>query len=145
MRIGPDHRPEARARAQENHARYPDARDGGPLPQVAPEAVELIKTRILFDFAHERSPKQAAWLGVGGFTAAAVVLWLRLGADRDALVAGGVVWVVTMALLPVLLALGRRSEAKAAAALEAAGFRVVTDQNGRPRYLPPGGTLPGPW
>ncbi|GAA2539600.1 MULTISPECIES: hypothetical protein [Streptomyces] len=48
-----------------------------------------------------------------------------------------------MTLLPVGFAVNRRFEAKYAVRLQAAGFTPVTDQDGRLRYVPPGGRLPG--
>ncbi|MFD9608644.1 hypothetical protein ACFWWS_04690 [Streptomyces sp. NPDC059083] len=47
------------------------------------------------------------------------------------------------ALAPVGFAISRRLLVTYTARLEAAGFTPVTDENGRKRYVPPGGQLPG--
>ncbi|MER5685527.1 hypothetical protein [Streptomyces sp. NPDC002205] len=135
--------PQARARAAQNWAQYPNAVDGGALPPFVPDAFQLLKARITFDLTTEYSDKQRliiASLGVTGMVVS-VVAWL--GADTSSFVVAGVVWVVLMSLIPVLNVAGRRYKAKYAARLAAAGFTPVTDQRGRLRYLPPGGQLPG--
>ncbi|MFF3851012.1 hypothetical protein [Streptomyces sp. NPDC002328] len=58
MLIVPDHSPEARARAARNWAQYPNAGDGGALPPLAPDAIELLTARISFDITAMHTPKQ---------------------------------------------------------------------------------------
>ncbi|MET8530958.1 hypothetical protein ABZV67_03085 [Streptomyces sp. NPDC005065] len=143
MSLVADLGPQARARAAQNWAQYPNAVDGGALPPFVPDAFRLLKARITFDLTTEYSDKQRliiASLGVTGMVVS-VVAWL--GADTTSFVVAGVVWVVLMSLIPVLNVAGRRYKAKYAARLAAAGFTPVTDQRGRLRYLPPGGQLPG--
>ncbi|MEU7470446.1 hypothetical protein AB0A94_18265 [Streptomyces sp. NPDC044984] len=141
--IVPDPAPEARARAARNRARYPRAADGGELPRLAPDAVELLKARITFDITTMYTDRQLILLT--GFCAVplALTIGFAFGTGAVAVVLAGVVWAAVMALLPVGFAANRRFRARCAALLRAAGFTPVTDPNGRLRYLPPGGRIPG--
>ncbi|MEV1066231.1 hypothetical protein [Streptomyces sp. NPDC050263] len=143
MLIVPDPGPQARARAEQNRARYPNAADGGALPPFVPEALDLLKARMAFDLSTRYTEKQLIAIGGTGFTVMAAAFAFRFAAHTTALVVAGVVWAVLMALMPVGLVVGRRYRAKNAALLEAAGFTSVTDLAGRLRYVPPGGRLPG--
>lgn len=51
-----DTRPQARARAAQNWAQYPDAAGGGALPPFVPKAFQLLKTRITIDLSQARRP-----------------------------------------------------------------------------------------
>ncbi|MEU5223328.1 hypothetical protein AB0G55_11775 [Streptomyces toyocaensis] len=137
----PDPGPRARARAARNRARHPGASDGGPLPALAPDEVELLKARITYDITAMYTGRQLIVLtGVG-----AVPLALPVGLAADTgttavLVVTCAVWAALMALLPVGFAVNRRFRARYAAVLRAAGFTPVTEPGGRLRYLPSGGT-----
>ncbi|WP_408649218.1 hypothetical protein [Streptomyces herbicida] len=58
MLIVPDHTPQARARAAQNWAQYPNAADGVSLPPVVPDALELLKARIQFDLTGKNAEKR---------------------------------------------------------------------------------------
>ncbi|MET7518632.1 hypothetical protein ABZS88_35350 [Streptomyces sp. NPDC005480] len=137
MSLVADSRPQARERAAQTRAQYPDAADGGALPPVAPDAFQLLKTRITLDLATEYSDMQRLFIASLGITVLAVSVVAALGADTTSLVVAGVVWAVLMSLIPVANIAGRRYRAKLGARLTAAGFTSVTDRNGRLRYLPP--------
>ncbi|MEU0830413.1 hypothetical protein [Streptomyces sp. NPDC005969] len=143
MLIVPDPSPQARARAAQNWAQYPNAGDGAALPPLETDAVELLKARIKFDLAARYTEKQLMVLAGVGFAVSAMGLGFELGADTTAVVIAGIIWAVLMALVPVGFVVNRRYKAKYAAALRAAGFTPVPDQSGRLRYVPPGGQLPG--
>ncbi|MEV6881997.1 hypothetical protein [Streptomyces sp. NPDC051135] len=143
MLIVPDPGPQARARAAENWARYPNASDGGALPPLVPEEVELLKARITFDITAMYTDRQRILLTGVGAVPLAVPIGFALGTGTTAVVLAGAVWAGLMALLPVGFAVNRHFRAKYAALLRAAGFTQVTDQTGRSRYVPPGGQLPG--
>lgn len=143
MVIVPDPSPEARARAERNRARYPRAADGGELPRIAPEAVELLKARITFDIATMYTDKQLILLTGIAAVPLALPLGLLIGSGASAAVLTGVFWAAMMAFLPLGLAANRRYKARYTAILRAAGFTPVTDRQGRVRYLPAGGRLPG--
>ncbi|MBC9731204.1 hypothetical protein [Streptomyces sp. TRM68367] len=140
--IVPDPSPQSRARAAQNWAQYPNASDGGALPPLVPEAVELLKARITFDITAMYTNKQLILLS--GFAAVplAVPIGFALSAGTTAIVLAGTVWAALMALLPVGFAVNRHYRTKYAALLLAAGYTPMTDQNGRLRYVPPGGRLP---
>ncbi|MER7198539.1 MULTISPECIES: hypothetical protein [unclassified Streptomyces] len=143
MSLVADPGPQARARAAQNWAQYPDAVDGGALPPFVPDAFQLLKARITFDLTSEYSDKQRLIIASLGITVMVVGVVASLGADTTSFVVAGIVWVLLMCLIPVLNVAGRRYKAKYAARLAAAGFTPVTDERGRLRYLPPGGQLPG--
>lgn len=137
----PDPSTQARARAAENWAQYPDAVHGGALPPVVPEAVELLKARMTFDIATMYTEKQLVLLVAVAALPLAVPLGFTFSAGADAVALAVIVWAALMALVPVAFAVNRRHKAEYAALLQAAGFRPVTDQRGRRRYVPPGGRL----
>jgi len=141
--IVPDPAPGARERAARNRARYPRAADGGELPRLAPEEVELLKARITFDITTMYTDKQR--IGLSGIAAVALALpvGLVLGSGGTTVVHAALAWAALMALLPLGIAFNRRYREKYAARLRAAGFTPVTGPDGRLRYLPPGGRLPG--
>ncbi|MDX3310680.1 hypothetical protein P1S61_16675 [Streptomyces sp. ME08-AFT2] len=141
--IVPDPGPQARARAAQNWAQYPNAHDGFSLPPLVPDAFELLKTRITFDLTGKQAEKRMGY-GALGATVGCVVLGIRLGATGADFAVAVVVWVVLMAVCGVGFAVNRSRNAKAGARLRAAGFAPVTDATGRLRYLPPGmGAGPG--
>lgn len=141
--IVPDPSPEGRQRAAQNRAQYPDADEGVALPPGVPDAIDLLKARMVVDTGSQHSDKLRTGILIFFLTMSAAVVIFRLRAETAAIVVVGIVWAALMALLPVLLAYSRRYRAKYAAQLRAAGFTPVTDGNGRLRYVPPGGQLPG--
>ncbi|MCT9079824.1 hypothetical protein, partial [Streptomyces fulvoviolaceus] len=143
LRIVPDPSPHARERATQNRARYPDASDGGALPPVVPEAIELLKARMVFDLGRQYTEKQRTAIAAFFFTAMAVAIGYRFAEGMTGVVITVAVWAAFVALLPVGLVVSRHDNAKYSAQLQAAGFTAVTDPNGRLRYVPPGGRLPG--
>ncbi|MZF86878.1 hypothetical protein [Streptomyces sp. SID5643] len=142
MLLLPDPGPQARARAGQNRAQYPDAADGVSVPPVAPEAFELLKARINFDLTGKHAEKRMGY-GALGVTVGCAILGFRFGGQSDDFVAAGVVWVLLMAVFGIGLVMTRKRNVKFAARLQAAGFLPVTDENGRTRYVPPGAQLPG--
>ncbi|WP_406159023.1 hypothetical protein OG806_25365 [Streptomyces sp. NBC_00882] len=141
--IAPDLSPEGRQRAAQNRGQYPDVGAGEALPPVAPDAIDLLKARMVVDSGSQHSDKLRTGIMIFFLTMSAVTICFRLRAETAAVVIVGIVWAALMALMPVLLACSRRYRAKYAAQLQDAGFTPVTDRNGRLRYVPPGGQLPG--
>ncbi|MFJ9005070.1 hypothetical protein [Streptomyces canus] len=141
--IVPDPSPEGRQRAAQNRAQYPDADEGVALPPVVPDAIDLLKARMVVDTGSQYSDKLPTGILIFFLTMTAAAICFRLRAETAAVVIVGIVWAALMALLPVLLVYSRRYRSKYAAQLKAAGFTPVTDRNGRLRYVPPGGQLPG--
>ncbi|MGW4020099.1 sulfurtransferase TusA family protein [Streptomyces sp. NPDC005009] len=141
--IVPDPAPEARERAARNRAHYPRAAHGGELPRLAPEEVELLKARITFDITTMYTDKQRALLSGVAAVGLALPVGLVLGSGGMTVVHAVLAWVALMALLPLGFAFNRRYREKYAARLRAARFTPVTEPNGRVRYVPPGGRLPG--
>jgi hypothetical protein len=142
MLILPDPSPQARARAGQNWAQYPDAADGVSLPPLVPDAFELLKARINFDLTGKNAEKRMGY-GALGVSIGCVILAFRFGGQSDDFVAAGVVWLLLMAVFGIGLVVTRKRNAKFAARLRAAGFMPVQDENGRLRYLPPGAQPPG--
>lgn len=142
MLLVPDPSPQARARAAQNWAQYPNAGDGVSVPPLVPDAFELLKARINFDLTGKNAEKRMAYGAIGG-TVACVLVAVREGGDGVAITVAGVVWVVLMAVLGIGFAVNRKRNAKFAARLQAAGFVPVTGEGGRVRYLPPGAQTPG--
>ncbi|MFE0552412.1 hypothetical protein ACFW3A_23565 [Streptomyces pilosus] len=140
MLIVPDHGPQARARAAQNWAQYPNAGDVSVPPPV-PDALELLKARINFDLTGKSAEKRMGYAAVGATLGCAVIAF-RLGGASEHIVVAAVIWLLLMAVLGLGLVVTRGRNAKFAARLLAAGFAPVTDRTGRIRYLPPGG-LPG--
>ncbi|SEQ27769.1 hypothetical protein SAMN04487983_100449 [Streptomyces sp. yr375] len=140
MVIVPDPAPQARARAAQTWAQYPNASDGVSLPPLIPDAVELLKARINFDLTGKNAEKRMAY-GALGVTVGCVILGVRLGGTSTDFVAA-IAWVVFMVILGIGFVVTRHRNAKFAARLQAAGFTPVPDETGRLRYLPPG-ALPG--
>ncbi|WP_344015783.1 hypothetical protein [Streptomyces thermospinosisporus] len=140
MLLVPDPSPQARARAAQNWAQYPNAGDGVSLPPVVPDALELLKARINFDLTGKSAEKRMLY-GAIGTTVGAVAVALKSGGDG--LLWGALFWAFLMSILAVGFVVTRRRNAKFAARLQAAGFVQVTDETGRLRHLPPGGQLPG--
>lgn len=141
--IVPDPSPQAQRRAAQNWARYPDAGNGVSLPPVEPDAIELLKARMVVDLGSQSTDKLRMGMAVFVLTALAAAIGFRFHADTAVLVIVGIAWAALLCLLPVLLAYSRRYRAKHVARLQAAGFTPVTDRSGRVRYVPPGGQLPG--
>ncbi|MFF5957702.1 hypothetical protein [Streptomyces luteogriseus] len=141
MLILPDPSPQARARAGQNWAQYPNAADGVSLPPLVPDAFELLKARINFDLTGKNAEKRMGY-GALGVTVGCVILAFRFGGRSTDFVAAGVVWLLLMAVFGIGLVVTRKRNAKFAARLRAAGFAPVQDENGRLRYLPPGAQPP---
>ncbi|MEU9649225.1 hypothetical protein ACFT5D_26335 [Streptomyces sp. NPDC057144] len=142
MLLVPDPSPQARTRAAQNWAQYPNAGDGVSLPPLVPDAFELLKARIKFDLTGKNAQKNMGYGALGG-TVACVVIAFREGGSSDDFVISGIIWLVLMAALGIGFLATRKRNAKFAARLQAAGFMPMTDETGRVRYLPPGGQLPG--
>ncbi|GAA1354650.1 hypothetical protein GCM10009612_17440 [Streptomyces beijiangensis] len=143
MQIVPDPSPQARARAAQNWAQYPDAADGVALPPLAPDDVGLLEARIKFDVATGLTEKQRIVIAVVGSGMLATAGGLEFGADATSFAVAGVCWITAVALIPVGVAVGRRFRAKNAILLEAAGYALLTEASGRTRYVPPGRQVPG--
>ncbi|CAM5622448.1 hypothetical protein SVIOM342S_02161 [Streptomyces violaceorubidus] len=142
MLLVPDPSPQARTRAAQNWAQYPNAGDGVSLPPLVPDAFELLKARINFDLTGKNAQKGMGYGALGG-TVACVVLAYREGGSSDDFVLSGIIWLFLMAVLGIGFLVTRKRNAKFAARLQAAGFVPMADEAGRVRYLPPGGQLPG--
>ncbi|MDO0914530.1 hypothetical protein QQM39_27970 [Streptomyces sp. DT2A-34] len=142
MMIAPDPSPQARARAAQNRAQYPNAHDGVSVPPLVPDAFELLKARINFDLTGKNAEKRAGYAAVG-VTLGAGILGVRLGGDASAWIAALLTWAFFMAILGVVFLVNRKRNAKFAARLRSAGFMPFTEESGRVRYLPPGTRLPG--
>ncbi|MFE1076580.1 hypothetical protein ACFW5W_35970 [Streptomyces sp. NPDC058783] len=142
MLLVPDPSPQARTRAAQNWAQYPNAGDGVSLPPLVPDAFELLKARIKFDLTGKNAQKNMGYGALGG-TVACVVIAFREGGSSDDFVISGIIWLVLMAALGIGFLATRKRNATFAARLQAAGFTPMTDETGRVRYLPPGGQLPG--
>ncbi|MEY9991738.1 hypothetical protein ABIE67_003770 [Streptomyces sp. V4I8] len=142
MLIAPDPSPQARARAAQNWAQYPNVGDGVSVPPLIPDAFELLKARINFDLTGKNAEKRMGYAAIG-LTVGAVILGLRLGADGSAWIAAFLTWAFFMAIVGIGFAVTRKRNARFAARLQAAGFMPITDQAGRVRYLPPGAQIPG--
>ncbi|WP_369389571.1 hypothetical protein AB5J72_19525 [Streptomyces sp. CG1] len=140
--VVPDPSPQARNRAAQNWAQYPNAADGESLPPVVPDAFELLKARIQFDLTGKSAEKRML-LAVGGLTIGLVLFVVRNGGGVGPLFVAGVVWLIIMAVLGIGFVVTRGRNAKFATRLQAAGFAPVTDETGRVRYLPPGAQVPG--
>ncbi|MFF0680657.1 hypothetical protein ACFYVW_19010 [Streptomyces tendae] len=142
MLLVPDPSPQARTRAAQNWAQYPNAGDGVSLPPLVPDAFELLKARINFDLTGKNAQKNMGYGALGG-TVACVVIAFREGGSSDDFVLSGIIWLVLMVALGLGFLVTRKRNAKFAARLQAAGFMPVADETGRVRYLPPGAQLPG--
>jgi hypothetical protein len=142
MLIVPDPSPQARARAAQNWAQYPQAGDGVSVPPLVPDAFELLKARINFDLTGKSAEKRMGY-GALGATVGCTVLAFRAGGRSDDFVMAAIVWLFVLAILGVGLLVTRKRNAKFAARLQAAGFLPVADETGRVRYLPPGAQPPG--
>ncbi|MFI5853290.1 hypothetical protein [Streptomyces parvulus] len=142
MLLVPDPSPQARARAAQNWAQYPNAGDGVSVPPLVPDAFELLKARINFDLTGKSAEKRMGY-GALGVTVGCVVLAYRAGGSSDDFEVAAVIWLLVLVLLGVGLLVTRKRNAKFAARLAAAGFAPVADETGRVRYLPPGGRFPG--
>jgi hypothetical protein len=142
MLLLPDPGPQARARAGQNWAQYPNAADGVSLPPLVPDAFELLKARINFDLTGKHAEKRM-WYGALGVTVGCAILAFRLGGEPSDFVVAGVVWLLFVAIFGIGLGVTRKRNAKFAALLQGAGFMPVNDAAGRLRYLPPGAQMPG--
>ncbi|MGW0952291.1 hypothetical protein [Streptomyces sp. NPDC002545] len=135
--LAPDPSPQARARAAQNWAQYPNAGDGVSLPPLVPDAFELMTARITFDLTDDRDRIPLALVGVFatigcGFCA------VQVRGDRLFLVVVGILWVFFLTFSGVGFVVMGRRHARAVARLQAAGFVAVTEEGGRLRYRPPG-------
>ncbi|MFJ7235585.1 hypothetical protein ACIQWB_00355 [Streptomyces olivaceus] len=142
MLLVPDPSPQARSRAAQNWAQYPNAGDGVSLPPLVPDAFELLKARINFDLTGKNAQKRMGF-AVLGATVGCAVLGVRAGGESEDFVMAGIFWVVVMVLVGVGFLVTRARNEKFAARLQAAGFVPAADETGRVRYLPPGGQFPG--
>ena len=141
MLLVPDPSPQARTRAAQNWAQYPNASDGVSVPPLIPDAFELLKARINFDLTGQA--KKRMGYAVAGVSVACLVLAYRFGGQSDDFVVAAVIWVVLLAALGIAFVVNGKRNVKFAGRLQAAGFMPVTDGDGRVRYLPPGAQLPG--
>ncbi|MEV7787108.1 hypothetical protein AB0O72_17215 [Streptomyces sp. NPDC088106] len=141
MLIVPDPSPQARARAAQNWAQYPNAGDGVSVPPLVPDAFELLKARINFDLTGKSGEKRMGYGAIGVSIGCAIVPF-RLGGSSSDFVIAAVIWLALMGVFGIGLVVNRRRNARFAARLQAAGFVPVTDETGRVRHLPPGG-MPG--
>ncbi|MCX5421174.1 hypothetical protein [Streptomyces sp. NBC_00078] len=142
MLIAPDPNPQARARAAQNWAQYPNASDGVSLPPLVPDALELLKARIQFDLTGKNAEKRMGYAALG-VTVACGIAGYRAGGEALDFVVAGIVWLIFMAIFGIGLLVTRKRNAKFARRLQAAGFMPMTDETGRVRYLPPGLQMPG--
>lgn len=142
MLLVPDPSPQARTRAAQNWAQYPNASDGVSVPPLVPDAFELLKARINFDLTGKNAEKRMGY-GALGVSIGCVILAYRLGGTSADFVAAAVIWVLLMAVFGIGLLVTRKRNAKFAARLHAAGFVPVSDESGRVRYLAPGAQFPG--
>ncbi|MFH9013722.1 hypothetical protein ACH4C6_20365 [Streptomyces sp. NPDC017943] len=142
MLLLPDHAPQARARAGQNWAQFPNAADGVSLPPLVPDAVELLKARINFDLTGKHAEKRMGY-GALGATLGCAILGFRFGGESADFVLAGAIWLLLMVVFGVGLVVTRKRNARFAARLRAAGFVPVHDETGRLRYLPPGAQPPG--
>ena len=141
MLLVPDPSPQARSRAAQNWAQYPNAGDGVSVPPLIPDAFELLKARINFDLTGQA--KKRMGYAVAGVSVACLVLAYRFGGQSDDFVVAAVIWVLLLAALGVAFVVNGKRNVKFAGRLQAAGFTPVTDESGRVRYLPPGAQVPG--
>ncbi|WP_333756486.1 hypothetical protein [Streptomyces sp. IBSBF 3352] len=141
MLIAPDPSPQARARAAQNWAQYPDAGDGVSVPPLVPDAHELLKARINFDLTGRHVEKRLYW-AAAGITGGFFFSALKADMEGDSAFFAVLSWVGLMALLAVGVVVTRKRNAKFAARLTAAGFTPVRDETGRLRYLPASGSGP---
>ena len=141
MFVVPDPGPQARSRAAQNWAQFPQAGDGVSLPPVVPDALELLKARINFDLTGKNAEKRMGY-GAVGISVGAAILAYRLGGESADFVVAGIFWAVMMVVLGISFVVTRGRNAKFAARLRAAGFTPVTEADGRVRYLPPGAHPP---
>lgn len=108
LRIMPALSPQARARGAQNRARYPHASDGVSLPPIVPEAIELLKARMVLDLNRQYTDKQRLAIAAFVVTALAAGIGFRSGVDSTtAVVIVVIVWAAFMALLPVGLVVCR--------------------------------------
>ncbi|WP_405872277.1 MULTISPECIES: hypothetical protein [unclassified Streptomyces] len=142
MMIVPDPSPQARSRAAQNWAQYPNASDGVSLPPLVPDALELLKARIQFDLTGKNAEKRMGY-GALGITAACLVAGYRAGGEAVDYIVAFIAWLIFMAIFGIGLLVTRKRNAKFARRLQAAGFVPMTDETGRLRYLPPGLQIPG--
>ncbi|MFJ5061370.1 hypothetical protein ACIP96_18385 [Streptomyces nigra] len=141
MLIAPDPSPQARARAAQNWAQYPDAGDGVSVPPLVPDAHELLKARINFDLTGRHVEKRLYW-AAAGITGGFFFSALKADMEGDSAFFAVLSWLGLMALLAVGVVVTRKRNAKFAARLTAAGFTPVRDETGRLRYLPASGSGP---
>lgn len=142
MLLVPDPSPQARSRAAQNWAQFPNASDGVSVPPLIPDAFELLKARINFDLTGKNAEKRMGY-GALGVTIGCVILAYRLGGESSDFVAAAATWLFFMAVFGIGFAVTRKRNAKFAARLQAAGFMPLSDETGRTRYLPPGTQIPG--
>ncbi|WP_432055100.1 hypothetical protein [Streptomyces sp. bgisy022] len=142
MLIVPDPSPQARARAAQNWAEYPNAHDGVSVPPPVPDALELLKARINFDLTGRNAERRMLW-GVAGATVGCVLMAFRFGNEPSHYAVAAVIWLALMGACGIGFVVNRRRNATFAARLRAAGFVPVTDGTGRVRHLPPSAAAPG--
>ncbi|MEG3630085.1 hypothetical protein [Streptomyces poriticola] len=145
MLLVPDPGPEARARAAQNWAQYPNAGDGVSVPPVPPESYELLKTRINYDYTGKIAERGMSY-GALGATMGCAALTLRLGGESGDYVLAGGLWLGLLVLIGVAFLVNRKRNARFGARLQQLGFVPVREGTGRVRYLPPGtaGAYPAP-
>ncbi|NUP22938.1 MAG: hypothetical protein HOZ81_44145 [Streptomyces sp.] len=141
MLLVPDPSPQARSRAAQNWAQYPNASDGVSVPPLIPDAFELLKARINFDLTGQAKKRMGYAVAVA--SVACLVLAYRFGGQSDDFVVAAVIWVLALVAIGIGFVVNGKRNVKFAGRLQAAGFMPVTDGDGRVRYLPPGAQLPG--
>ncbi|MEV0598882.1 hypothetical protein AB0I82_06195 [Streptomyces sp. NPDC050315] len=134
----PDPQPQARQRAQQAWAQFPQAASGGPVPPLPALAPELLKAQVDFDLSGRHNEKRRL-LAIIPITVIVLIQLMRDGGDS------AVFWVPFWALA-VCLAVGmvfytRKRHATYEAQLQQAGYVQVLDPTGRVHYFPAGSSL----
>ncbi|WP_128984955.1 hypothetical protein [Streptomyces roseicoloratus] len=108
------------------------------MPPLADEAVRLLKLRMRCDCAHQYTEGQLHRRAV--YAVLYVVFHVAAFSMRDGwdgLRVNLIVGAALLALVALVPVVNRRQRAKYGALLEDAGFRRVTDHDGRVWYEPP--------
>ncbi|MEU7380174.1 hypothetical protein AB0A91_09225 [Streptomyces sp. NPDC042207] len=142
--LAPDPSPQARARAAENWARYPNAADGVSLPPLVPAAFEVMTARINVDMSGAGDQIAMALVGVIA-TFGCAYCAVQASGDGLFLLVIGVLWVCFLVASAGGFLFLRRRHARAVALLQAAGFVPVTEERGRVRYRPGPAWQAGPY
>ncbi|MFM9373439.1 hypothetical protein [Streptomyces sp. Da 82-17] len=134
----PDPSPQARQRAQQAWAQFPQAAAGGQLPPLPAQAPELLKTQVNFDLTGRHNEKRRV-MAVIPIT---VICLLRLMRDgEDAAVFWIPFWILAMCLAVGMVFWTRKRHTTYEGQLRAAGYVQVPDPTGRIHYVPAGSGL----